>query len=1034
MNKKYLLISAAAFTGIVSFAQVKVNSSTFGMMEARILGPGTMSGRITDIEGVASDPKTIYIGTAGGGVWKTTNAGASFKPIFNKYCQSIGDIAIDQQNPKVIFAGTGESNMRNSVSVGNGIYKSTDGGDNWIKMGLDSTEHIAKIAIDPKNSQVIFVAAPGPLWSDSKHRGLYKSEDGGTTWKQVLYISDKAGAADVLIDPSNPKIIYASTWEFRRKPYSFNSGGPGSGIWKSIDGGKNWKKIQSGFPTGAMGRTALALAPSAPNNLVAISELADDKSGLFISNDGGETWKSQSATMNVISRPFYFACVAVDPKDPLRVYRPGFMFSYSTDGGYSFTDANNEGGWVHSDHHALWINPQNTSELWLGTDGGVYVSLDKGASWNFKGNLPVGQFYHVAVDNRDPYRIYGGLQDNGSWMAPSAVAGGLSNGDWKAIFSGDGFWVVPDGTDPNICYAEYQGGNMGRVNLTNTKQVMIQPQKAPGDEKLRWNWNTPIHVGPSSKALYAGAQYLFRSTDKGRNWTKISPDLTTNDKAKQNQEQSGGLSADNTSAENHCTIFNIAESPLDSNMIWVGTDDGNLQLTTDGGKTWTNLAANYKSAGIPAQTWVSSIEPSRFDKNLVYATFDNHMYGDMKTYAAKSTDQGKTWTLFKPAEPFTGFAHKIREDLVNKDLLFLGTEAGLFATIDGGNDWFRMKNNIPWYAMVRDIQVQPQTNDLVIATHGRGIIVVDNISPMRSMTKEIAASDVVLFDNKPIVLQDQKFGDGGFPSTNGYTAPNPPVIPPIQYYLKERLMIGDIKLEILDSNGKLIKTIPATKRKGINKITWDLRMEPPKIAVGSKKIDYAMFAAPIVLPGNYTVKLTVAGKEYTKPLQLIHDKNSELTEADSKAQYDAAMQLYRMNEELAALADTINKTQKLLNDNKYKLQNEKSKKLVDEYNSKLEELRATLMATKQASMFADEKKLKEEMNELYTSMVFSEAAPSNLQLQSIANFKQEIKKSEDRNQTIMQQYHKAVMDAFKKENIDTTKPKGQVSTAGAGGG
>jgi photosystem II stability/assembly factor-like uncharacterized protein len=783
-----------------------------------------------------------------------------------------------------------------------------------------------------------------------------------------------------------------------------------------------------------MGRAALALAPSSPKNLVAIAELANDKSGLFISEDGGETWKAQSSTMNVVSRPFYFACVLIDPKDPLRVYRPGFMFSYSTDGGYSFTDANNEGGWVHSDHHALWINPQSTNEHWLGTDGGVYVSLDRGASWNFKGNLPVGQFYHVAVDNKDPYRIFGGLQDNGSWVAPSAASGGVTNGDWKAIFTGDGFWVVPDLTDPNICYAEYQGGNMGRVNLTNTKQVMIQPQKAPGEEKLRWNWNTPIHVGPSSKALYAGAQFLFRSTDKGRNWTKISPDLTTNDKSKQNQEESGGLSADNTSAENHCTIFNIAESPLDSNIIWVGTDDGNLQLTTDGGKTWTNLANNYKTAGIPAQTWISSIEPSRFDKNLVYATFDNHMYGDMKTYAAKSTDMGKTWTLFKSNEPFTGFAHKIKEDLVNKDLLFLGTEAGLFATITGGEEWFRMKNNIPWYALVRDIQIQPQTNDLVIATHGRGIIVVDDISPMRSMTKEIAASDVILFENKPIILEDMKFGDGGFPATNGYTAPNPPVIPPIKYYLKERLMIGDIKMEILDSTGKLVKTIPATKRKGLNKLTWDLRMQPPKIASGSKKLDYAMFAAPMVLPGTYTVKLTVAGKEYTKPLILIHNQKGELTPEERKAQYDAAMQLYKMNEDLAALADTINKTQKLLADNKYKLQSEKSKKLVDDYNHKLEELRASLMATKQTSVFADEKRLKEEMNELYTALVYSEAAPSNLQLQSIANFQGEIKKSESKSQAIMQQYNKAVMDAFKKENIDTSKPKGVPSTAGAGGG
>ncbi|MES2645987.1 MAG: glycosyl hydrolase [Bacteroidota bacterium] len=1033
--RKYLTILPAfvALTATVAQAQ-QLSSATFGMMEARWLGPGTMSGRITDIEGINKEPKTIYVASAGGGIWKSTNAGASFKPVFDKYCQSIGDIAIDQLNPKVVYAGTGESNMRNSVSVGDGLYKTSDGGDNWTKIGLDSTEHIAKIAIDPKNSNIVFVAAPGPLWSDSRHRGLYKSEDAGKTWKQVLFVSEKAGAADVIIDPSNPNTIYASTWEFRRKPFSFNSGGPGSGIWKSVDGGKNWRRIQSGFPQGIMGRTALALAPSSPNNLVAITELENDKTGLYITDNGGENWKSQSATMNVVSRPFYFACVVIDPKDPKRIYRPGFVFSYSSDGGYSFFDASNEGGWVHSDHHALWINPVNTSELWLGTDGGVYVSLDRGATWTFKGNLPLGQFYHVAVDQKEPYRMYGGLQDNGSWVAPSAAPGGLTNAVWQDIYGGDGFWVVPDCTDPNICYAEYQGGNMGRVNLTNGKQVAIQPQKAPGDEKLRWNWNTPIHVGPVSKALYTGAQYVFKSTDKGRNWVKISPDLTTNDKAKQKQEGSGGISADNTSAENHCTLFNISESPLDSNIIWAGTDDGNLQVTVNGGKAWTNTAVNYKLAGVPAQTWVSSIEPSLFDKNVVYATFDNHMYGDMNTYVAKSSDLGKTWQLLKGGDAFTGFAHKIKEDLVNKDLLFLGTEMGLYGSLNGGKEWFRMKNNIPWYALVRDIQIQPKTNDLVLGTHGRGIIVVDDISPMRSMTSEIASKEVVLFENKPLVLQDSKFGGSGFPGGGGWSAPNPPSIQPMQYYLKDRVMSGEVKIDILDKEGKLVQSMPGSKRKGINKVTWNLRMNPPKVAAGSKKMDAASFAAPMVLPGDYTVKLTVGNKEYTQPLKVVHDDKGELTEAERQAQYDASMKLYKLNEDLAALVDTISKTQTLLTDNKYKLQSEKSKKLVDDYYNKLEELRASLMSTKQASIFADEKRLKEEMNELYTSLVYSEAAPSNLQIQNIDQFKQEIKTSETKGQTIMKQYSKQVMDAFKKENIDTNIKKGSISNAGAGGG
>ena len=1030
---KKLLTAILCVPAALSMAQTKINSSTFGMMEARWLGPGTMSGRITAIQGVNSEPKTIYIGTAGGGVWKTTNSGASFKPIFDKYCQSIGAVAVDQKNPKVIFVGTGESNMRNSVSIGNGLYKSTDAGDNWSKVaGLDSTEHIAEIVINPKNSNEIYVAAPGPLWSDSKHRGLYKSEDGGKTFKQVLYISEKAGAADVAIDPENPNVVYATTWEFRRKPYSFNSGGPGGGIWKSLDGGKNWRRIQSGLPQGLIGRVALAMAPSSPNNLVAIAELENNKTGLYISDDGGENWKAQSASLNVVSRPFYFACIEVDPKDPKRVYRPAFSFAYSVDGGYSFAEASNEGGWVHSDHHALWINPNATNELWLGTDGGVYFSLDKGATWSFKGNLPVGQFYHVAVDNANPYRIYGGLQDNGSWVAPSAAPGGVSNAVWQDVYGGDGFWTVPDAKDPNICYAEYQGGNMARINLTNGKAVAIQPQKGPGDEDLRWNWNTPLYVGTSTGALYCGAQYVYRSTDQGRNWTRISPDLTTNDKNKQKQEESGGLSADNTSAENHCTVFTIAESPVDGNMIWAGTDDGNLQYTLDGGKTWTNVAANYAEAGIPAQTWVSSIEPSRFDKNVVYATFDNHMYGDHKTYVARSNDMGKTWTLLKGGEAMEGFAHKIKEDLKNKDLLFAGTEMGLYCSTNGGKEWFRMKNNIPWYALVRDITIHPTKHDLVLGTHGRGVIVVDDISPIRNMTEDVASKDIVLLKPEKLTLRDGQFGGGGFPGTGGWNGGNPPSIQPIKYYLKDRVMSGDVKVEIVDKEGKLVQSIPATKRKGINMVTWNLRGTPPKMAEGGVKLDFGAFTAPMVLPGDYTVKLIVGDKIVTEQVTVVHDEKGDMTLAERQQQYDAAMKLYKMQEELAALVDTINKTQEKLKGNIEQLSNKKNRLAAQEYYDKLEELRGKLMATKNKSMFADEKRLKEEISEVYTAVAGNEAAPSNMQMQRIDLLKQDLQKQDDATKAVMQQYHQKVMQAFEKENI-YIGPKQKASMAGTSG-
>ncbi len=997
------------FLSTSAVAQTKITSATFGMMEARQLGPGTMSGRITAIAGDDSDCKTIYIGTAGGGVWKTSNAGVSFKSMFDKYCQSIGAIAVDQKNHGVVYVGTGESNMRNSVSIGDGLYKTDDGGDNWVKIGLDSTEHISKIAIDPKESNVIYVAAPGPLWSDSKQRGLYKSTDAGKTWDKVLYINDKTGCADVAVDPVHTNIVYATTWEFRRTPYSFNSGGDGSGMYKSTDAGKTWNELKNGLPQKPFGRIALALSPSAPNDLVAIVE--SKETGLYISRDGGASWKQQSSTLNVTARPFYFSTIMFDPLDSMRVYRPAFEFAYSNDGGYSFADASGDGGWIHSDMHALWINPKNTNQLYLGTDGGVYVSLDKGGSWIFLQSLPVGQFYHVAIDNADPYRMYGGLQDNGSWVGPSSAPGGVGNSNWMAINGGDGFWAQPDPNDSNIAYAESQGGEANRINLTTTKSFSIQPQEAQGEEKLRWNWNTPIVTGvKGTHNLYMGAQYLYKSTDQGRSWDRISPDLTTNDKSMQQQDSSGGLSADNTSAENHCTIFTMTESPFDDQNIWAGTDDGNLQVTTNGGKTWTNVEKNVAACGVAPMAWVSSIEPSHFDKQTVYATFDNHMVGDMKTYLAKTTDMGKTWSMISSSE-FTGFAHKIKEDLVNKDLLFLGTEMGLFATLDGGANWFRMKNNIPWYVSVRDIQIHPKTHDLVLATHGRGIIVVDDITPMRSLTKDIIDQDVYLIPTEPIVLTDGKFGDGGFPSTGGLNAGNSPSTypQPIEYYLKNRINTADAKIEIFDASGTLIQSIPASKRKGINKVQWNLRMKPPAVATGGTKIDGGGFLGPMVLPGIYTMKLTIGSKEYTSQLTLVHDSsNKDFSMDDRKLQYDVAMQCYRMHEQLAHVVDDINAKQAWIKQRLDSVKDKKSRTLLTEYNDTLERLRTTLLASKQKSIFADEKKLREDITDVYGSVAGSETRPSNLQIDRVKELQTRVAKAEKDDLAINNEYEASV--------------------------
>ncbi len=1012
--KKIIFLFAVILSSTAAVSQI--SSATFGMMQARQLGPAVTGGRISAIEGVNTEPRTLYIGTAGGGVWKTTNAGVSFTSVFDKYCQSVGAIAIDQQHPKTVYVGTGESNMRNTVSIGDGLYKTTDGGDNWTRIpGFDSTEHISKIIVHPKNSGIIYVAVPGALWGNSKHRGLYKSVDAGKTFEKILYINERTGCADVMIDPVNPETLYASTWEFRRTPYSFNSGGNGSDIFKTTDGGKTWNALTGGLPAKPFGRAALALAPSEPNKLIAIVEA--EKTGLFMSNDGGQHWKQQSAIVNVVSRPFYFSCLVVDPKDANRVYRPGYGFSYSDDGGNSFADG---GFTVHSDMHALWINPQYTNQMYLGTDGGVYMSTDRGASWLLLASLPVPQFYHVAFDNKMPYNIYGGLQDNGSWMAPSQAAFGIKNADWKFLFGGDGFWVQPDGIDESIVYAEYQGGHVNRINTKDGTSYDVQPKQGINEEKLRFNWNTPIVIGAKNKKnLYIGAQYLYKSAEQGRNWQKISPDLTTNDKKKQEQEKSGGMSADNTSAENHCTIFTIAESPLDENIIWVGTDDGNVQYSTNGGATWTNVAKNYAAAGIAPQSWVSSIEPSKFDKNTVYVTWENHMYGDHTTYAGKSTDMGKTWTRFE-SEEFNSFAHKIKEDHINKDLLFLGTEMGLYATLDGGKKWFRMKNNIPWKAMVRDIQIHPTTSDLIIASHGRGIMIVDNITAMRTMTPEMAAKEVYIFESQPINLTMGKYQTVGTQS-EGWSAGNTPQQAPIKYYFRDRLNTGDVKIEIYDAGGKLLQTMPGTKRKGINVVYWNMRTTPPKVASGGAKADFSGFTAPMVLPGEYTVKIKVADKVYDSKIQLKAEDKPDFSAADREVQYSTAMKLFNMHEKLAVLADDISNKQKGLKLMLEKMQNPKTKKVVQQYYDSLETLRGTLMGTKQTSIFADEERLREQISELYASVCYQEVKPSNLQEARVQGLEADVTKAADKHTLLTKTFSDKIKMIQEKEILPKSK-------------
>ncbi|HEX9974258.1 MAG TPA: glycosyl hydrolase, partial [bacterium] len=686
--------------------KVKIDSYTFGAIEARSIGPAVMGGRISALDVVNNNPRIIYVGAAAGGVWKSISGGTTFNPVFDKYNQSIGAIAIDQAHPDTVWVGTGETWVRNSVSVGAGLFKTTDGGDNWELVGLDSTERISRILIHPKDSKIVYVGAMGHLWNANEQRGVYKTTDGGKSWEKVLFIDENTGCADLALDPQEPNVLYAALWEYHRSPDFFKSGGKGSGLYRSVDGGKNWIKLQNGLPREELGRIAIAVAPSRPSTVYAVVE--SKKSALYRSDNLGESWTRLDSSTTIGSRPFYFSLLLVDPQDYTRVYKPGYNLSVSTDGGKTFATR----GGFHPDTHAFWVNPANPYHLILGTDGGIYVSFDRGNTWLFLNNLPVSQFYHVSFDMEKPYNVYGGLQDNGSWYGPSENPGGITNADWKNCGYGDGFWVFVDPHENDIIYGESQGGNITRLHRSTGERKDIQPYPGEREPKYRFNWNTPIHV--TKNALYVGAQFLFRSTDKGDSWEKISGDLTTNDPKKQRQEETGGITIDNTTAENHCTIYSICESPLDKNVIWVGTDDGNVQVTRDGGKTWTNVVKNIPN--LPAHTWCSWIQASSHDLGFAYATFDGHRAGDMNVYVFKTTDFGMTWQSIA-TDDIQGYAHVIKEDLVKSDLLFLGTEFGLFISIDGGEQWAQFTGNFP-PVPVMDIAIHQRDNDVILATHG----------------------------------------------------------------------------------------------------------------------------------------------------------------------------------------------------------------------------------------------------------------------------------------------------------------------------
>lgn len=879
--------------------QSKYDQKTFAGLELRPIGPAFTSGRIIDLAIDPRDAHTWFVAVASGGIWKTTNAGTTFTPVFDdENSFSIGCVTIDPRNSLVVWAGTGENNSQRSVSMGDGVYKSLDGGKSWKNVGLQKSEHIGKIAVDPRDSNVVYVAAQGPLWAPGGDRGLYKTTDGGKTWKAVLTISENTGVSDVVFDPSNPDTLYAASYQRRRHVFTLIDGGPESAIYKSNDAGATWTKLETGLPKENMGRIGLAVAKNDPHIVYATIESTRKAGGFFRSKDAGANWEKQ-APYNAQGQ--YYGEIFVDPNDDDRIYSADVWVRVSDNGGKTWRKLGETT--KHPDNHAIWIDPSNSDHLLVGCDGGLYETFDRAATWNFKPNLPITQFYRISADDALPfYSVYGGTQDNFSVGGPArtASANGITNADWYVTQGGDGFRSVPDPKNPNTIYAESQNGGLVRFDKRTGEQLDIQPQATGNMDPLRLNWDSPLIVSPhDSNRIYFAAQYLFRSDDRGNSWKAISPDLTRhlNRNTLPVMGRVWGIDAvsKNASTSWYGNIVSLSESPLQEGLIYVGTDDGLVQVTEDGGAHWRKID---KIAGVPDTTYVSTLTASAHDANTVYAAFDNHKTGDFKPYVFKSTDRGRTWTSMSGDLPQRGSTYAIAEDSIDPKLLFAGTEYGLYFTQDAGASWIQLKGNFPTIA-VRDLWIQKRHNDLVVATFGRGVYILDDYSPLRTMNRDTAKADATLFPARDAELFVQRVPLGipehGFQGDSYFAAPNPPFGAVFTYYLgseikslkkqrydaeariekdggnepppyptveqlraEERELDPAVVLIVADEDGNVVRRVNASTKAGFHRAAWDLRYpQPSPIELTEPEPDPfdTPPAGPLAAPGKYTVRL-----------------------------------------------------------------------------------------------------------------------------------------------------------------------------------
>jgi len=993
-----------------------------------------MGGRTTDIEGVPGNPNVVYVATASGGLWKTTNGGVTWTPIFERQGTiSMGDIAIDPNNPDVIWVGTGESSVRNSVSFGDGVYKSTDGGKTWQHVGLKESQRISRIVINPRNPDTVYVGALGHAFGPNEERGVFMTTDGGKTWQKVLYVDVEHGVADMDMDPTNPNILYAALWHFERKPWTFRSGSEKGGVFKSVDGGRTWKKLENGLPK-LLGRVGVKVAPSNPQVVYVIAESKEGT--LYRSDDRGETFKPMTKEVRIVSRGFYYTGLRVDATDENRVYAVASQLLVSIDGGKTFRRISAK---THVDNHALWIDPKNPNRMWQGQDGGIAVSYDQGETWEYVNNFPVGQFYQVYADNRLPfYYITGGLQDNGTWTGPSRTRepAGIMNEDWRMISFGDGFHVVAHADNPDFYLSESQGGNIVRTDFRTREQQDVGPQPRRndggpvGELKCRFNWNAPIVPSPHDKnTVYFGANVVFKSTDFGKTWDVISPDLTTNDPEKQ-KDAGGPVWTENTTAEYHCTIISLAESPARPGVIWVGTDDGNLQVSNDGGKTWTNLIRNVP--GVPANSPVSHVEPSRTSANVAYVSFDRHMLDDFRPSVFKTTDGGRTWTNIAGNLPEKAYVWVVREDPKNPNLLYAGTELGLYASYTGGTNWISLGlKNLPTVA-VHDIQVQPRENDLILATHGRSIWIFDDATPIQQMSQDILKSDVHLFDIRPALRFATRFTRYGI-GNKVFTGPNPSYGALITYYLKDKLdEKATIKIQILNGGGKVIRELAENpKEKGLNRVAWDLRYEKPRLRRPPSEEETEFTGGPRgpqVLPGIYTVKLMVGEKLLEKPVEVRLDPTISVSTADLRMQLEHGLKLRDMrsatNDALKALDSIKEQLQQLEKTVKDRLPDapEELKKILTEHTKQVESLQSGLARPQEIQGFGIGPKLSELISGLFFDIDGTNAAPTQYQREYLGEIQAEFQQKIGEVNKFIEETVPKLNETLQRFNVPTVMP------------